>query len=300
MRAQGQTHDGPRAWLGAGAVLLAAGIVAAGCGQGRDTQITTTGKPLTAVALAAAATRTDTAGTASFHFTMGMSGSALDSPVTMTGDGSFDPSTHLSEGDLDMSAYSSLLSGRVADSPAGSAKMHEVTDGTTEYIQWGLLNAMLPAGKTWAKMDLSSVATSSEMNSMTADGSSYLTVLEGISGGATRVGTEQVDGQATTHYRAQIDVAKVLARLPKNLPSSVESLYKKMGSGNFPVDVWVGSDGYVHRLALKMDLGQLSGQAVDMSMTLTETLSDFGQPVSITVPPPDQVAALPGLASLSH
>jgi len=178
--------------------------------------------------------------------------------------------------------------------------MREVTDGTTEYIQWSLLDAVLPAGKTWAEVDVSNLATTSEMSSMTADASSYLTVLEGVSGGVTRVGTDQIDGQATTHYQAQIDVAKVLARLPKNLPASVESLYRKMGHGNFPVDVWVGSDGYVHRLALKMDMGALSANAVDMTMRLDETLSDFGQPVTITLPPADQVATMPGLATSGH
>jgi hypothetical protein len=284
--------------LGLGAGLLAAGVLAAGCGQGSGTQITTTGKPLTAAALASAATKTDTAGAGTFHFTMSMSGASLTDPVTMTGDGSFDPTTHRSEATLDMSSFMGALGAAGSNSDVG--KMHEITDGTTEYLQWGLLDAMLPAGKTWAKVDMSNLATSAESNAMTADASGYLKVLEGISGGVTRVGPDVIDGQSTVHYHADIDIAKVLDRLPKDLPANVESLYKKMGSGQFPVDVWVGTDGYVHQLAMTMDLGALTSGSVGMSMTMTETLSGFGQAVNIALPPADQVADMPGLNPLGH
>ena len=297
MRVHGQVRHGSTRWLGLGPALLTAAIVVAGCSQGSGTQVTTTGKPLTAAALAAAATKTDTAGSARFHFTMAMSGASLGNGISMSGDGAFDPTTHRSEGDVDMSSFMSQL-GALGSSAAGSGKMHEITDGTTEYVQWSLFDSALPAGKTWAKIDLSGMATSSEMNSMTADASSYLKLLEGISGNVTRVGSEQIGGQSTVHYRAQIDIAKMLDRLPKNLPSDVSSVFKKMGSGSFPVDVWVGDDGFVHQLAMKMDLGQLSAQAIPVSMSLTETLSGFGQPVTITLPPADQVAPMIGLNPL--
>jgi hypothetical protein len=71
----------------------------------------------------------------------------------------------------------------------------------------------------------------------------------------TRIGTDSVRGEPTTHFRARI---------------------QRQGLRNTPIDVWIGGDGLVRRIAL--DVKRPEG-----ALAASVELFDFGN-VSITVP----------------
>jgi hypothetical protein len=71
-----------------------------------------------------------------------------------------------------------------------------------------------------------------------------------------------------------------------------------MTQGQVPVDVWIGADGLVHQLALKMSIDQVGGQHVGATVTATETFDHFGEPVDVQAPPADQVGSLSSLSDL--
>ena len=81
------------------------------------------------------------------------------------------------------------------------------------------------------------------------------------------------------------------------LPAATAAALKATGATFGPVDVWVGSDGYVHRVRVPTS-GSASGQTA--KTTLTMTLSGFGGQVRVSVPPASQTVdaskvSIPGL-----
>jgi hypothetical protein len=106
-----------------------------------------------------------------------------------------------------------------------------------------------------------------------------------------KVGEDEIDGIATTHYRANLDPAKIAAAL---------GALDKLGSGaaaatgSMPVDLWVDADGHVVRVTQTMDLTSAG------TITWTLDLREFGAPLSLTAPSGalDLGSLLGGLGSL--
>jgi hypothetical protein len=283
-------------WLAA----LAAGLVVAGaasaCGPGTGTQVRTSGQAVPAAVLAAAATSTGVQHTAQLTVTASLSAAMLAQPITVHGSGAVNLDTKAAELDLTMSGP---MPGSSASSGAGH--LMELVAGGQLYVSGGPLTSVLPAGKTWIQVgDLSNLSGATSVASL-PQASSALTLLQNLGGDVTEVGTESIGGVPTTHYRADIDLAKVAAKLPAGLPADLEAMLTQVGhDGHIPADVWVGSDGLVHQVALQVTVGSVMGQALDLSATVTETLDHFGEPVDISAPPADQVAPFSGLAGLGH
>jgi hypothetical protein len=100
---------------------------------------------------------------------------------------------------------------------------------------------------------------------------------------ATKLGTETIDGVATTHYRVTVDKADALSKATPKQRELLQRLLRLAGQRGVDaepntVDVWVGDDGLVRRMTQK--LGALG--------SVTTTFSDFGAPVHIEAPPADQ------------
>jgi hypothetical protein len=116
-----------------------------------------------------------------------------------------------------------------------------------------------------------------------------------------KVGTETVRGVETTHYHASIDLGKALdqADIPKSLRDAEKQFEKSndAGASTIPVDVFVDGDGYVRRISLDLEnfLGDGAGSGATSGPALTESIDlyDFGTPVNVQAPPPDQVSQEP-------
>jgi LppX/LprAFG-like lipoprotein len=232
-------------------VLAAAPLLLAACGGGSSSSqvnLTPTAYVLQAAKKSAQAT--------SEHVEMAASMTALGQSVTMTGDGDFDSVKHVGS----MTVHAGLQ--------GIDMQIDEVQDGTTIYMKSPLLQAALPQGKTWVKIDLEQVGKSKGFDFsqlMGQDPSQSFSQLE-ATGQVTKVGDETIDGAETTHYRGHIDTAK--------LPPAFAKLAAKYGA----YDVWIGKDdGYVHRM-------QTSYSVAKQSVSMTMNFSDFGKDVTVDVP----------------
>jgi hypothetical protein len=252
------------------ALLLALPLAAAACGGGSKTKANApaaTGGASAIAAVTAAARKTSLAGTE--HMTLNVSGSTSGQQLTVKGQGDFDNTKHV--GSLHMQFSVSTI----------DSTIDVVLSKTDMYLKSPLFAVALPAGKTWLKLDLSKQAASQGLSLNTLlsqDPTKTLSSLESLTG-ATAVATEKVDGVVTTHYRATIDTSKLAGAAAAGV--SQPGLY----------NVWVGADGYVHRLSARIVTGAGAKKAV---VNLTADLSNFGKPVTVALPPAGQTAATNG------
>jgi len=139
-----------------------------------------------------------------------------------------------------------------------------ILDGNTAYLRAPLLKAFLPAGKTWLKLD---GKLRRSLKSVPQDPRQALARLKKVAD-VRKVGEETIDGATTTHYHG----------------------VARSGEGTF--DVWIGNDdGYVRRVRADGSGPRASGEVVI-------TLSNFGEPVSVTAPPASETADAAALSSL--
>jgi hypothetical protein len=109
-----------------------------------------------------------------------------------------------------------------------------------------------------------------------------LKALKGV-GTSHLVGTENIRGTATSHYRAEIDLNKAADRIPDRAAAdALKRLVDQSGTSGFPIDVWVDRVGRVRREQVRYSA---AGAGMDMTVEFTR----FGVPVDTTPPPADQV-----------
>jgi len=248
-------------------LLLALPFAAAACGGSKKSSTTTT--------TAAAATPTDavkaaaekTANAGSLKLTLNVAGAAAATKIAVAGGGGFDTTNR--EGQLHLRFAVSGVSGT----------MDVVLQGTDLYLRSPLLSLALPSGKTWIKVDLSKQAKAGGLDLskiLAQDPTQALDALQNASS-VVQVGQAQSGGVTLTHYRATI----------------TKSAATGIGGGTY--DVWVGDDGYIHRVRTVVAGTGSTAAAV----RATSNLSGFGEPVTVTVPPASQTAtsngSIPGL-----
>ena len=244
--------------------LLALPLAVAACGGKSSSSTPLPHDPVAAVK--GAASKTVQAGSEHVHLVGRVV--AGSQTVTFNGAGDFDTQAHL--GSLHGEFSAGGLNGVI----------DEVTSGTISYLKSELLTALVPGGKTWVKIDLAKTAKARGINVtsvLSQDPTEALTQLQALRD-VQKIGTETVAGETTTHYRARLDLSKLKG-------------VAQAGLGRY--DVWIGEDGYVHRVKAIVTTGGATS-------TLTTDLSKFGEPVKVTVPKAADTfdgtkASIPGL-----
>jgi hypothetical protein len=227
--------------------FLALPLAAAACGGGKSGSASTASLPDDPVAaVKGAAAKTAQAG--SEHLALVGRIVASGQTVTFKGSGDFDTKKHV--GSL------------VADFSIGglNGSLEEVSSGKDAYVKSPLLSALTPGGKTWVKLDLVQTATSQGVDItsfLSQDPTEALAQLQGLQTGQ-KVGVDA----AGTHYRAKMNLSR---------------LKGTAAAGRGRYDVWIGEDGYVHRVKAIVTTGGATS-------TVTTDLSAFGEPVSVTLP----------------
>lgn len=181
----------------------------------------------------------------------------------------------------------------------GSMKTDALMDGKAIYMHMPeALASRIPLGKSWMKIDLEALAKSSGVDlkglSQPSQGNpaDMLQALKAV-GGSRKLGSEDLDGVATTHYRATIDPKKALDRIPdKQSSSMLKQMLSSSGLGAIPIDVWIDRAGRVRRESMKFSA---NGTSMDMTISFTR----FGVAVDTTPPAPDQVLDAGGLLALA-
>ena len=272
--------------------LLAAFVLAAcggGGGSSAPTATTAAGTTQTVSGsdpsslIAAAGQKTRAAGGARVSFTLEMAGGQADG--TMSGDGVFDQNGGRMTMDL----------GGLGGGALGSGKAEVIFKGLVYYMKLPAeAMAQLPPGKNWLKFDLGVLSKQQglDLEQLTqlnqSDPSQSLQLLSGAED-FQEVGTEEVRGAETTHYRGTVDMSKVADNAPEDLRDDIRRIIEQTGDRTVPMDIWIDGDGLVRRLRWTQHLQQ------GTTMTMSEELYDFGAEVDATTPPESEVLDLTAL-----
>lgn len=247
-------------------MTVAAAAVVAGCGGGST-------NALSLDPVAAAATKTQHAGAARIRLALEFSSPQLHGGKTLRlhGSGAIDGTS----GELTFSL--------------GSQSMKEISleqnGDYVVYLRLGSLAAQLPAGKHWVALDVSKLGKWAGLDLGTLLSGSRLQpgdvlgMLGAEGAKVSKVGSDTVDGTATTHYRVTVDTAKALQAkgLSSPLLGGIATQIPTV-----PADVWIGTDGLVHRVGIS-----LSGAPLHLAMRMD--IYDYGTDVTITAPPSSDV-----------
>ena len=155
--------------------------------------------------------------------------------------------------------------------------------------------AQLPLGKEWLKLDLGKLGKTQGLDLSQllqldqSDPSQALDFLRGANGDFHEVGSEQIRGEATTHYKGTIDLQQVANEAPAELRSQYERLFELSQQKTVPMDVWIGDDGLVHKVAFTQEIPNGGSVAIE------EEFYDFGTDEQVREPPADEVLDITAL-----
>jgi hypothetical protein len=274
------------------ALLLLVALLATGCGGGGSTaQQTSSGETTATVSgsetslIAAAGEKTRAAGTARVSFTVtieGPQGSGTMSGEGVTGRGR----AHMT---VDFGGFAGAL---------GKGKAEMIFDDLVFYVKLPpASSAQLPAGKTWLKIDLTKLSNQGQLDVADllqlnqTDPSQTLDLLRGA-GEFDEVGSDEVRGEETTHYRGTVDLTKAIENAPADARDQVRKLFEQTGTTTVPMDIWVDDRGLVRQL-------EFTQKAQGMSITVHQELYDFGAELDTTPPPADEVLDITDLLANS-
>jgi hypothetical protein len=170
------------------------------------------------------------------------------------------------------------------------------------YMKSPLFQPALPSGKSWVHVDIAKAGRKLGVGDPTQFGASDPTQtvqnLRAVSSTVERVGSEDVRGVPTTHYRAKVE----LRRLPAVVPAARRAQAKKtadrliqlIGADSYPIDVWIDRRHLVRRIGFVM---HMKVQGNSTTSAVTTEMYDFG-PKQKAKPPPAaetvDASSLPG------
>ncbi|MFH8463647.1 LppX_LprAFG lipoprotein [Streptomyces sp. NPDC017991] len=139
----------------------------------------------------------------------------------------------------------------------------------------------LPKGKTWMKIDPAELNGSGGQVNDPAESFAY---TEGVNDAdVTKVGTETIDGERTTHYRVKVAVKN----LAKGDRAKADQLEKQLGTSTLPLEMWLDDEGRLRQETIELTLKPQAGEGQkDQTVTSTTTLkfSDFGTDADVEAP----------------
>jgi hypothetical protein len=178
---------------------------------------------------------------------------------------------------------------------AGFGQATAVFVDSTVYYQ--LPVGALAGDKRWIQLDLQNVADASSLDfgplvqGSQADPTQYLLWLSALGPGITKIGEEEVRGVPTSRYRAAVDLNLLEQEAPPGKEAEwaayVQMLRDRLGLAFIPVEVWIDEEGLIRRFNHEYGFSAEGTTAV-----VTTELFDFGIPVNVSAPSPDQVVTL--------
>ena len=283
-----------RALAAVGVAVLAAGCGSASTGSGQT--------PAASLKRAAYVSTSAPGYRAAMTMTETISGASSGSKtIALTANGSFSPASRV--GDMTMAMQIPTAAG------TQNFNMQLVLEGDTIYVKMpAALASKLPGDKPWFSMNLAQMGKASGIpgygsllssSSNFSNPSQYLDLLRATADGSVKdLGQETIDGVQTTHYQAQVDIAK----LPNVVPAAdrqaaqqlVSTLQSKGVNTQMPVDTWIDGSHRIRRIHITYSLS-LQGESV--AVDITENLSDYGSQPAPTAPSADETT---NLLSLIH
>jgi hypothetical protein len=208
-------------------------------------------------------------------------------PNTITGDGLADLANRRASITLDIGSLASSLG-------TSSVETYLSADGIFVKLPGGLATGAKP----WVKLNLSTLANQAGINLgslgqlQSADPSQALEFLKGAVGDMKKVGSEDVRGASTTHYRGTLDLQQASSSVSADARSAVQQAIASLGTSTIPVDVWIDGSGRMRRMKFSVDP---DGSGPTPPGTVQFEMFDFGVKADVQPPPPDQVTDLSSL-----
>ena len=152
-------------------------------------------------------------------------------------------------------------------------------------------DAQLKLGKPWLRIDVAKLAKTQGLGQLgqlgTTDPAQGLELLEAAGAPVTTLGADTVRGQAAEGYRVTVDLSRYRRLLPARQRVQADRLLKALGKTTMPVDVWIGADGLVHRVALATPLALPN--AGKLALRTSFDIFDYGAQLDLQAPPAAQV-----------
>lgn len=178
--------------------------------------------------------------------------------------------------------------------PGGSQTLEMVIDGLTFYQSFDCPTGAL--GAPWLRFDLQTLTGLDPSQVPTStDPTATLEILKGAADDVEEVGSEEVRGVPTTHYRATISLERALENLDEEARERVRA-YFQGAAETLTTDVWLDDEGLLRRMTMEFD-ASAEGSISTISMTME--LFDYGEPVEIEIPPDDRVRPVGSLQELA-
>lgn len=279
--------------LAVAAAAAATTAFVAGCGSssgaGGSSTVIPSGAPGGSVQALLAGSVDKTLAAKNAKIRLDFSGSAAGQDLSFGGDGIADFAGKKFQLTLQLPAAAGI-----------SGTIEERVIGKDVYLKLPAAQSGLTGGKPWIKVDASALGASSSttgLNLGSQDPTQLLSTLRGVSDSITKVGTAEIRGVQTTHYRAEVNLAKAVKASGADA-SSLEQVTKTLGSSTVPEDVYLDGNGLARRFSvtIKPVLPTPSAPSASAaSFTVTIDFYDFGttDTSGITAPPASEVAALP-------
>lgn len=275
--------------MGSFRLLIAVLALTTACGQANATNPATppfssrSTAPHPGVALAGFAARTARAGSARLAMRIRVSGVPGSGTIVINATGVV------------------AFRARAADMRMHVVSPSGVTFAMREIMRWPVLYMRSPvfasvtrAHRPWIKLDMGRVerAHGIDLNALQdtggGDPAQMLSTLEGESDSIAVLGRARVRGVRTRHYHVVIDLSKVARTASPSLRAAARRsearLAAMLGKHLMPMDVWIGADGRVRRVAYRMSV-PVAGTGSSTTTVVRMDMYAFGVPVHVTAPP---------------
>jgi hypothetical protein len=221
--------------------------------------------------------------------------------ILITGSGSFSVTKH--SGAMVMQTS---LPASVGNGAPSSLREQVVINGGTVYMKLPpVITSKLPGGKPWLELNLAALGQKAGLpglssltggTSSTTNPGQFLEYLRATSGGSVEnLGPATINGIKTTHYHAEIDLARVPNAVPrafrKGAEQFVAALQKKFKAGNMPVDAWIDSAHLVRRIALNFT-EQVPSSSQQVNLAMQVNFISYGPQPTPAIPPASQTTNL--------
>src|SRR5215472_15635429 len=172
-----------------------------------------------------------------------------------------------------------------------STQIKVILTGTAIYLHEAALTGQL--GKPWLKLDLSALkgtalASISQLaHSLQGNDFANQTQMLAAAKNVHVVGTQTIDGVATTEYAGSVRTAQALKSLSASFRKAMAPELQVLGNGTISFHVWI--DGQ-HQTRKITDVETVNGETINTTVNITA----INQPVQITLPPASQTVTPPG------
>jgi hypothetical protein len=219
-------------------------------------------------------------------------------PITIVATGGVDERQGHMSMEMDMAPMFAAVAEQSGESlpPEASEPMQVIVVGDDFYLHMPILESM--TGPGWFHGRMSDMAGSAgAFTGGGTDPAAMLDMLRGIADDLRELGQDKVRGVPVEGYAGTISVDDALAEVPPDDRARLELQLDTVGGTDIDVEVWVDEDGLPRRLVL--ELGEaLAATGLEGTMRMTMDLFDYGRPVEVTPPPPEETIPMSELGDL--